>query len=231
MGFSKAELLQKLSLNAWFGNLPLPDRKAMLSAAALVPVRAGDVLYHKGEIAGGFYGVVEGSFKVSSLGEDGREGILSIMEAGNWFGETTLLDGLPRPHDVTALEEGVVLVIVPNDFQALMLRAGFAQGIGALLCTRVRALYGLVEDAMLRSTRARVARRLLALARGDTTMAPEARPILTVSHEALAMMLGVTRQTLAKELKFLVREGVLALGYGHIDILSIPGLEKLGAAR
>ena len=231
MGYSKAELLRKLALNPWFDSLPLADRKAMLSAAALVPVRTGDVLYHKGEIAGGFYGVVEGSFKVSSVGEDGREGILSIMEEGNWFGETTLLDGLPRPHDVTALHEGVVLVIVPSDFQALMQRAGFAQGIGALLCTRVRALYGLVEDAMLRSIRVRVARRLLALARGDTTMAPQARDSIAVSHEALAMMLGIARQTLSKELQYLVREGVLALGYGHIDILSLPGLEKLGAAR
>ncbi len=231
MGYSKTELLRKLSLNAWFEGLPLADRKAMLSAADLAPVRTGDVLYRKGEVSGGFYGVVEGAFKVSSVGEDGREGILSIMEEGNWFGETTLLDGLPRPHDVTALQEGMVLVIVPSDFQALMQRAGFAQGIGALLCTRVRSLYGLVEDAMLRSTRVRVARRLLALARGDTTMAPQARTILTVSHEALAMMLGITRQTLAKELKFLVREGVLALGYGHIDIVSMSGLEKLGAAH
>jgi CRP/FNR family cyclic AMP-dependent transcriptional regulator len=229
MGYSKAELLHKLSLNTWFGSLPLADRKAMLSAAALVPVRAGDVLYHKGEISGGFYGVVDGAFKVSSLGEDGREGILSIMEEGNWFGETTLLDGLPRPHDVTALHEGVVAVILPSDFQTLLQRAGFAQGIGALLCTRVRALYGLVEDAMLRSTRARVARRLLALARGDTTMAPQARTVITVSHEALAMMLGVTRQTLAKELKYLVREGVLSLGYGHIDILSPDALLREAA--
>jgi CRP/FNR family cyclic AMP-dependent transcriptional regulator len=230
MTYSKSEMLRTLSLNVWFGSLPLADRKAMLSAATLAPVRTGDVLYRKGEVGGGFYGVVEGAFKVSSVGEDGREGILSIMEEGNWFGETTLLDGLPRPHDVTALHDGMVLLILPSDFQALMQRAGFAQGISAMLCTRVRALYGLVEDAMLRSTRTRVARRLLALARGDTTMALQARAVVAVSQEALAMMLGVTRQTLAKELKFLVRTGVLSLGYGHIDIVSLSELERLGAA-
>ena len=90
-------------------------------------------------------------------------------------------------------------------------------------------LYSLVEDAMLRSTRTRIARRLLALARGDATMAVDARARVTVSQEALAMMLGITRQTLSKELKVLARDGVLSLGYGRIDILSVPELDKRGA--
>ena len=52
---------------------------------------------------------------------------------------------------------------------------------------------------------------------------------MTVSQEALAMMLGITRQTLSKELKVLARDGVLSLGYGRIDILSVPELDKRGA--
>jgi CRP-like cAMP-binding protein len=87
----------------------------------------------------------------------------------------------------------------------------------------------LVEDAMLRSTRTRIARRLLSLARGDTTMAADARARVSVSQEALAMMLGITRQTLSKELKELVHGGVLTLGYGRIDILSLLELEKRAA--
>lgn len=112
-----------------------------------------------------------------------------------------------------------------------MQRSAFARAMTVLLCLRVRVLYGMAEDAMLRSTRARMARRLLTLARGDSTMAPQARARVAVSQEALAMMLGITRQTLSKELKSLVREGVLSLGYGHIDILSLPALERCGAAN
>jgi CRP-like cAMP-binding protein len=82
---------------------------------------------------------------------------------------------------------------------------------------------------MLRSTRTRIARRLLSLSRGDATMASDARASVTVSQEALAMMLGITRQTLSKELKVLVRDGVLSLGYGRIEIVSMPELELRGA--
>ena len=50
-----------------------------------------------------------------------------------------------------------------------------------------------------------------------------------VSQEALAMMLGITRQTLSKELKVLAHAGVLSMGYGRIEIVSLPDLESCGA--
>ena len=222
----KHEWLPQLSINPWFGALAMAERKAMLAAADTVQLRAGEMLYRKGDPVGGFYGVVQGAFKVSTVGEDGREGILSIMEAGNWFGEASLIDGLPRPHDVTAVEASTVLVISPVAFNRLMQRSAFARAISALLCARVRALYGLVEDAMLRSTHTRVARRLLSLARGDATMASAARVSVAVSQESLAMMLGITRQTLSKELKALAQAGVLSRGYGRIEIVSLAQLES-----
>lgn len=230
MANSTNEILRSLSHNPWFDALPLAERKAMLAAADTLHLRPGEMLYRKGGTAGGFFGVLSGALKVSTLGEDGREGILSVMEVGNWFGETTLLDGLPRPHDATAVQACTLLAINAVAFERLMQRSAFARAMAVLLCSRLRALYGMVEDAMLRSTRTRIARRLLSLARGDSTMAPQARASVAVSQEALAMMLGMTRQTLSKELKVLVRTGVLSLGYGRIDILSLPELERCGFA-
>ena len=168
---------------------------------------------------------ISGSFKVSNLREDGREGILAVIEAGNWVGETSLFDQLPRPHDVTAMEPAAVLVVSRPAFDRLMTGATFARAMGVLLSSRVRLLYGLMEDAMLRSISTRVARRLLALARGDATLARDCRSVIPVSQEHLAMMLGVTRQTLSKELKALERDGVLMVGYCRIEILSLAVLE------
>lgn len=226
---SKTALLDRFATNPWFAALPLAERKAMVQAGEAVALRAGDMLYRKGDVGTSFVGVIEGSFKVSTLGVDGREGILAVMEPGNWFGEASLLDGLPRPHDVTAMGPCTVLAIGVPAFERLMRRPAFARALGALLCSRVRALYGLVEDAMLRSSQARIARRLLSLAHGDATMAVDARARVSVSQEALAMMLGITRQTLSKELKSLVDDGVLTLGYARIDILSLPALEQRAA--
>jgi CRP/FNR family cyclic AMP-dependent transcriptional regulator len=228
---STLELLPALSANPWFGAMPLRERRAMLAAAELLRLHAGEMLFRQGDKVpvgqGAFYGLARGRFKMSSLREDGREAILAIVEAGNWFGEISLLDQRPRTHDATAMGEAEVLALPRAAFDDLMKRHAFSQAICRLLAARTRTLYGMVEDATLRSTSARVARRLLLLARGDATQAPDARPVVPVSQEALAMMLGITRQTLSRELKALAARGAISLGYGRIEIVS-P--ERLGSA-
>ena len=220
-------LLLRMSANPWFGALRLADRQALLHAAELLRLRPGEMLFRQGDAPGGFYGLLSGKLKISSLREDGREAIFVVLEAGNWMGEISLMDGQPRTHDATALGAVEVLVVPQPAFAALMEEAPFARAVAAMLGTRVRSLYGMVEDAALRSTRARIARRLLLLARGDVTMADQARPVVPVSQEALAMMLGMTRQTLSKELKVLVAEGAVTLRYRRIEITSAARLKAL----
>lgn len=221
-----ADTLRVLHTNPWFASLPTAEQAAMLALAEPVSVARGAALYRKGVQGCNFYGLVRGVVKISSVGTDGREGILALIEAGNWFSESTLLDGLENPYDAIALEALEVLVIHPEGFAQLMLRLPFAVAIARLEALRLRAVFGMVEDTMLRDMGARVARRLLVLAHGDATMAAQARARVLVSQDALAMMLGITRQTLAKEIRVLVAAGVLALGYGRIDILDVPALTR-----
>jgi CRP/FNR family cyclic AMP-dependent transcriptional regulator len=221
-----------MAANPWFAGLPLADRRAVIAASERHRLAPGEMLFRQGdEVApgsGAFYGVVSGGIKASSLREDGKEAILVVLESGNWFGELSLIDRQPRTHDATAIGEVEVLALPRAAFDRLMLRPAFALGVCRMLAGRVRSLYGMVEDATLRSTRARVARRLLLLARGDATQARDSRAVVPVSQEALAMMLGVSRQTLSKELQGLVRAGAVSLGYGKIAIVSVDRLRDAG---
>lgn len=231
---STPELLARLSANPWFGALPLRERRDMLAASERVRLSPGEMLFRQGDAvpagAGAFYGLVQGSLRISSLREDGKEAILVVLDAGNWFGEISLLDQQPRTHDATSVGTAEVLVLPRAAFDELMRRHVFAMAVCRMLAARTRSLYGLVEDATLRSTRARVARRLMMLARGDVAQAHSSRPVVPVSQEELAMMMGVTRQTLSKELKALVGHGAISLGYGRIAIESPALLERLGSA-
>ena len=219
-----------MASNPWFAALPAADQQALLQCAELLRLRPGEMLFRQGDALGGFYGLLGGSLKISSLREDGREAIFVLLEPGNWFGEISLLDGQPRTHDATALVASEVLVVPQAAFAAQMQGAAFAAAIAGLLAGRIRSLYGMVEDAALRSTRVRVARRLLMLARGDATLAADARTSVPVSQEALAMMLGITRQTLSGELKALVALGAVALRYRRIEIISAARLRAVGEA-
>lgn len=227
-----ADTLRRLQVNPWFAALPLGAQRAMVTQAEPLRLRSGEMLFRQGDaVAGGrgaFFGLLAGQIKVSSLRDDGHEAILAVLEAGNWFGEISLFDQRPRTHDATALGPVEVLALPVSAFEGLMGRQAFARAMCQLMAGRVRSLYGMVEDATLRSTRARVARRLLLLAHGDATQDNTARPVVAVSQDALAMMLGLTRQTLNKELKALARLGALVTRYGHIEITSITLLARQG---
>ena len=221
-----------MEANPWFASMPRAQREALLGAADLVHLRRGAMLFRQGDpvraAGSGFYGLAAGTIKISTLRQDGREAILAVLEPGNWFGEISLIDGSPRTHDATALSALDVLVMPPEAFAQQMQGRVFSHAIAALLAARVRGLYGLMEDATLRDLRARVARRLLVLARGDATQSAQLRHRVSLPQEALAMMLGVTRQTLSKELNALAEERVIALGYGRIELLSLDALQRLG---
>ena len=60
--------------------------------------------------------VIEGSVKVTRLSKDGREVILAMLNAGDFFGEMSLLDGESRSANVIALEDTEVLSLYRDDF-------------------------------------------------------------------------------------------------------------------
>lgn len=227
---SPAQLLDQLSADSWFGSLPLAERRMALRAALPLRLNPGETAFRQGDAARNFYVLVRGAIKISTLRDDGKEAILAVLEAGNWFGEIALIDGLPRAHDATALSACELLIVPHTDFGALMRRPAFAHAIAVMLAARVRALYGLVEDATLRTTRARVARRLVLMAHGNAPQSHAAASVVKVSQESLAMMLGMTRQTLSKELQALVAAGAITLGYRCIEINAMRQLLAVGQA-
>jgi CRP-like cAMP-binding protein len=82
----------------------------------------------------------------------------------------------------------------------------------------LRLAYGLLADSALQSTRERVRRRLVLLAHGDVTQSRSGRSSVTTSQDNLAMMLGISRPTLNKELQALAKLGAITLRYGRIEI-------------
>ena len=222
-----AKAVERLSTDPWFGQLDGQLKHLLLTRGTLLDLRGGEFVFRQGDEPNGFYGLCNGFLKVSTLREDGKEAIATILEAGNWFGEASCIDGLRRSHDVSAAGPAALLRIDRDSFRKLMERHGFANAIALLQARHTRVTYANLEDVTLRTVRAGLARRLQRLARGDVTMDVVDRRVIHVTHEILAMMLGVTRQTLALELKALVEAGAITLGYGRIEIESMEILKRI----
>jgi len=221
---------QAFFANPWFASLAPEDAEALLAAGRPVALPAGEVLYlqgaHCNSAVDGFCGVLSGAIKVSIMHPDGNEAILSIIEPGNWFGEPAILDSMPRAVTAIAHQDTALLVVSANKFRELMQRVSFANAIARLEARRMIAVLELLADIALQSTRTRVARRLVMLAHGDLTQAEQGRGAISVSQDNIAMMLGVSRTTLSKELQALAKSGAIALRYGQIEILDMDALRN-----
>lgn len=222
-----AQASDEMRANPWYSSLARDTQQALLEGCWIVQLKPGEYLFRRGDRRNGFYGVNKGRLKASTLRENGKEAILAIIEAGNWFGQMSMISGAPHAHDVVALENATVLAARPQTFETLMNDAVFAKAIAQLQSIHTSWLYRIIDDSAAYSTRARIARRLVLLASGDMSMASGAREEIALSQEMLAMMLDITRQTLAIELKAMVAKGAISLHYGRIQILSREALLKL----
>lgn len=223
--------MQVFADNPWFRSLPRTEADALLAAATPIRLAQGAALFRQGDMFNGssagaaFFGLASGLLKLSILHPDGSEAILTLIEPGNWFGEVSVLDRLPRAHSAIALSDSALLAVSVEKFNALMQRSTFAQAIATMLAIRLRLAYGLMGDSALQSTRERVGRRLALLAHGDITQSASGRDSVSTSQENLAMMLGISRPTLNKELQALARLGAISLRYGRIEILDMQLLQ------
>ena len=77
------------------------------------------VLFQEGDPGDYLFLVISGRVKVSLLGEEGKEIVLSILGPTSFLGEMALLDGAPRSATAMTLEKSDVGQMVPPRFPRL----------------------------------------------------------------------------------------------------------------
>lgn len=222
-----SSLLPALRTHVWFGSCPEHMQMALVERARLVTVKAGEMLFARGETHDGLYCVVAGALKVGST--DPRDGSLRLtlyLEPYHWFGEIALIDRQPRSQHALADVDSTVLVVPRVQIEPwLDAHPECWRDIARLACGKVRLMLTAMEDAATLPLQQVLARRLLFFATGfGQSTQNEPRRRLRLPQEYLASMLGVSRQTVNKALRTLAREGVLALHYAEIEIIDLPAL-------
>jgi CRP-like cAMP-binding protein len=144
-----------------------------------------------------------------------------MLEPGSWFGEISLLDGLPRTHDANAVGDTELRVVAPAAFEALVdARPGLLRDLMRLVCARLRLTLGALEDATLLPAPARLAKRLL-----GAPVGPSGR--VDLAQEQLARLIAASRQSVSGIVKAWERAGWVKLSYGQIEIRDRAALTRL----
>lgn len=189
-------------------------------------------LHAKGDLPDGLYAVIKGCIRASSATADGREALLALFEEGCWFGESSLLEDLPRAYNADAQGDSELLVIPREKFNALLdQHPELYRHFIPFLCQRIRLSTLLLEGHALFSLEERLASRLLLLAQnvlqGGTD---KPRQTLGISQENLAQMLGTSRQSINKALREWETKGWIERHYGGITLCDLEAMKRLSMA-
>ncbi len=211
--------------------LRLPDdvQRQLLQVAHRQQLQRGDSLFLKGSAPDALFGVVSGSLRVSVVAAGGREAVIAVLEPGHWFGEVSLFVGRERVYDTCAVDAAEVAVVHAEDFHRLVdTQPAVHMAFTRLVCMRLRQALAWIDDAILQPLPVRLAHRLLTLdARPGA--APDGAAVLAVSQEDLAFMLGVSRQSVNRQLKLWEEDGTLRVRYRSIELLDRAQLERHAA--
>ena len=206
-----------------------PTRQAFLAAMHRRRLPAGETIYIQGDAGTEMYRIERGSVRLSVLRRDGREIVLLFSQPGDCFGDSSLVDGGPRPQTAQAITDVELSVLGAAAFRELRRTSpGFDDAMLRLLATQMRAATAQYADSSLDSLRSRVVARILLSARSFGTAAEDGvRLTLRLSQAELAMMVGASRQHVNKVLKRIEADGLIVIEYGNILVRDPGRLERL----
>ena len=199
------------------------DRRALASHGHVRSYQAGAVIFREGDPGDSLHIVIEGSIRIAVLSPEGEEAAVALLGPGECFGDLALLDGRPRSASAIASQATRTLVVTRDVFMRwLSERPQAALALLETLSLRVRRTDEVLADFAFLDLPQRLAKRLLNLADTHPELRMEERHpgalCLRITQGELASMLGVSRESVNKQLNLFAREGWIALGRGSITI-------------
>ena len=222
---SHVDLLIQIPL---FSSLKLADRLKLAGMMRPLILKKGHVLFRKNDEGNALYIIIRGRIKVAYPSKLGDEVTLAIFNDGDFFGEMALLDGLPRSADAIAMEETQLYILSRNDFLSFMEHSADAmRAVLYALSLRLRKTDELLGETCFLSVSVRLAKRLVELAEKQKGHDhPDAAVRLKMTQTELASLLGVSRESINKELKILRQKNVLTTSRNAINIYNIELLRR-----
>jgi CRP-like cAMP-binding protein len=153
----------------------------------------GQAVFSQGDSADAVYYIQKGKLRLTVVSKQGKEAIIAILTAGNFFGEGCLAGQMKRMATATAMTDCAIMRLAkPEIIQVLHDEPVFSElFLHHLLSRNIRIEEDLV-DQLFNSSEKRLARVLLLLANFGKEGKPE--PVVAkISQEMLAGIIGTTR--------------------------------------
>ena len=207
------------------------DRADLEAIAVARRYRAGTTVFCEGEPSDNVVVIEQGRAKVTSVGVDGKEVVLSVVGAGEIVGELAGLDGALRSATLTTLEPAKVLLVRGDAFSSyLATHPAVAKLLLVVVAQRLRqADQRAVEFATL-DVIGRLCRRLAELvdAWGEPIDGGGIALALPLTHDDLAAWTASSREAVTKALASLRERGMVETHRRRIVVLDLDAVRRSG---
>jgi len=191
----------------------------------VVEFKKKETIFSQGDPAKNVLYIQKGGVRLSVVNETGKEAVVAVLGAGDFFGEGCLAGQPIRIGTATAITATAVLMIEKNEMiRALHTEHAFSDRfITHMLSRNVRVEEDLV-DQLFNSSEKRLARTLLLLARYGTEDKPQI-VLPKISQEMLAEMVGTTRSRVNffmnkfRKLGFIKYNGTLQINTALLSVV------------
>jgi CRP/FNR family transcriptional regulator, cyclic AMP receptor protein len=179
--------------------------------------KKNQVIYLQDEPADSVFYIQAGKAKVTVLSEQGKEAVVAVLGADDFFGEGCLSGLVLRLESVVALTECAIMRIPKAEILSVIHEEpAFAELFIAHLLARKSRVEEDLVDQLFNSSEKRLARTLLLLANFGKQSDPE--PVLAkISQETLAEMIGTTRSRVNFFMNKFRQMGLINYN-GHIEV-------------
>jgi CRP/FNR family transcriptional regulator, cyclic AMP receptor protein len=199
--------------------LPEEDRRRVLQAARRRRYAHHEVIFHEGDPGDTLHLIAKGRVAVAVATLLGDTTTLSVLGAGQFFGELALVGNQPvRTATVTALEPTETLTLRQQQFDQLRRdHPTIDRFLVALLAEQVKRLSTQLLEALFVDAETRVLRRLLDLAQEYGQ--GQSGTIIPLTQEDIATMAGTTRPTTNRVLRDAEAAGALRTARARTEIV------------
>ena len=206
-----------------FSSFPEEQLRMLASVVTRRSAARGSTVMAAGDLTDSLYIVLSGRLKVMMSDADGKEVILSILGAGEFFGEMGLIDDSPRSASVVAIESCELLSLSKRDFKKC-LAENFEMTMAVMrgLVRRLREADRKIGSLALLDVYGRVARLLL-----DMSETIEGEKVVTkrLPKQDIAKMIGASREMVSRVMKDLQMGGYIEVRGSNIvlrDSIVLP---------
>ena len=172
--------------------------------------------------------VVSGTVRVKLQAVSGREVLLRLIGAGEFFGELAAIDNQPRSAGIIAVTDLTVARMPASVFRAAVHRhPDVCDQLLALLAAQIRTLANRVNEFTTLDARHRIYAELLRLSRPEAGKPKRAVVSPPPVHADIAARVSIRREAVARELKALERAGLVERRRGALVLTDPAQLRRL----